>query len=360
VVDEAPDLKTALIEAVRLRFKSERTIARYSKYIEHLSDRGVSIILSFDHLADSLGIQASKLHAIAFATHLYYRSFQIPKRTGGWREIMAPTPDLDLIQRWIAENILKPGFQSVDDCVTAYTSGRSILTHVAPHIDSLQLIKLDIKDFFPSITTQTIFKLFESLGYTKAVARTLAAVTTVHGHLPQGSPSSPLLSNLVMSDFDLIVNRLCAERSLIYTRYADDLVVSGNSLGNIRDDISSAAEDFGFTLNQKKTTVYTNPAEARFVTGLLLRNGIVRLPKQARRRIRIQTHLFIQRLNGKSTDIAICSKRSVSNLHASDRVDDLLFADRLLGRLQFWSWVEKEDNFPRRAINEIRSILASI
>jgi len=344
--------------AVQRRFKSEIAIARYASYIDRLLDRNLPVLLSFDHLADTTGLSSSKLRSMAFASHLFYRSFSVPKRSGGVREINAPTAALKELQSWVVDKILKPAFPEVPECTSAYVPNRSILTHVMPHVEANQLLKLDIKDFFPSITTRVVFRIFQQLGYTAAVSRTLAAITTVNDQLPQGSPSSPMLSNLAMTGFDLAVSQLCARTGLRYTRYADDLVLSGQCVAGVEDDVIEILREFGFELNYKKTRTYNKSGEARIVTGLLLNGGSVRLPKRVRRKVRLQAHMFMQVLRGEIAGHAAPPGLHDRAVHVNDRINDLLFAERILGRLQFWSWVEKVNPYPRQAAAEIRALLS--
>lgn len=358
MADEAPDMKAALMAAVRARFKSDIAISRYASYIDRLLDRNLPVLLSFNHLADTTGLSGSKLHSMAFASHLFYRSFSVPKRSGGVREINAPTATLRGLQRWVVDKILKPAFPEVPECISAYVPNRSILTHVIPHIGANQLLKLDIKDFFPSITTRVVFGIFQELGYTAGVSRTLAAITTVNNQLPQGSPSSPMLSNLAMMGFDLAVSQLCSRTGLRYTRYADDLVLSGQCVDGVEDDVIKILQEFGFELNYKKTKTYTKAGEARIVTGLLLNGGSVRLPKRVRRKVRLQAHIFMQALRHEIAGHAAPHGPRDSTVHVKDRINDLLFAERILGKLQFWSWVEKENPYPQQAAMEIRALLS--
>lgn len=360
VADEALLSRDALLAAVNARYTSQPVLARYVEYFDRLESRGIPVILSFRHFADVVGLPAAKLRAMAYATDRFYRSFHIPKRSGGLREISAPLPDLSTAQRWIAANILRVLANNPPSAVTAYTPGRSIITHVECHLSSAQLLKLDLRDFFPSISTERVCKLFFEAGYTAAVSRTLAAVTTVHGSLPQGAPSSPAISNLVLSAFDNAVSELCSRRELAYTRYADDIVISGARLGDIQDRVSSIAIESGFELNYKKSRAYTDPREPRFVTGLMIHEGRARLPKAARRRIRAQAHYYMRLLDRVLGEADTLQVPVLRDRHIADSFDDILFPDRLLGRLQFWSWIEVDATFPREAMFQLRDMLAKL
>ena len=297
---------------------------------------------------------------MSYATNLFYRNFHIPKRSGGQREISAPLPELAMAQRWIALKILNKLTSDLSAAVMAYVPGRSIISHVECHLSSKQLLKLDIRDFFPSITTAHVFKLFSDGGYSMAVARTFAALTTVHGMLPQGAPSSPVISNLILVPFDAAVAEVCAGCALKYTRYADDIVISGDHLGEIQRSVSSIAGEHGFQLNYKKSRAYTNPREPRFVTGLMIQDGRARLPKTSRRRIRAQAHHYIRLLSGVLNGETNQRSERAVELHIADSFDDILFPDRIMGRLQFWSWVEADNVYPRATMSKLKEMLAKL
>lgn len=360
MANEALLSRDTLLAAVRRRYKSQAIISRYAQYLDRLQERELPAVLSFRHFADIVDLPASKLGAMSFATHHFYRTFEIPKKSGGLRAISAPLPDLAMVQRWLVESILKRLTTNPSAAVTAYTPGRSIIDHVSGHLASAQLLKLDLRDFFPSISTGRVYELFTAVGYSSAVARTFAALTTMNGNLPQGAPSSPLISNLVLEPFDTAVLSLCSTHDLHYTRYADDIVISGSELGNILEQVSSLASENGFEINHKKTKSYLRPEEPRFVTGLVLKDGRARLPKASRRRIRAQAHYYIKIidrvLETDGSDLGV----AVWPGHFADSFDDVLFPDRILGRLQFWSWIEAEASFPRAAMAQLREKLASL
>jgi RNA-directed DNA polymerase len=360
VVNEAPYTRDALMAGVKARYKSETKIALYTAYFERLEAQNLPIILSFRHLADLLNIGSPKLRAIAYATDLFYRSFNIPKRSGGMREISAPLHDLAIIQRWITSNILVRLTSDLSASAMAYLPGRSIVDHVAPHLSSQQLLKLDLRDFFPSVTTSHVFKIFRDIGYATSVARTLAALTTVNGSLPQGAPSSPVLSNIALKAFDADIEAMCADAELKYTRYADDIVISGEVVTNLQNTVAKIADVYGFKINHRKSKAYTNPHETRFVTGLMIQNGRARVPKSARRLIRAQVHHYMRVLDSFIDEGRTMPPNESDGRHPADSFDDILFPERLIGRLQFWCWVESDNPYPKRAISCLKENLSRL
>jgi hypothetical protein len=186
--------------------------------------------------------------------HRAYRKFAITKRSGGKRFIHVPTPELKRVQKWITEYILKP--VPVHACSFAFSKDSSIYRCASRHTGAQWLIKMDITGFFESVSEIQVYRVFRELGYQKLVALELARISTVAvhdlsprfsnpiwkvrkrydaipsytkkvmGYLPQGAPTSPMLSNLVMRELDGIIQKLAAKAGLIYTRYSDDLTFS--------------------------------------------------------------------------------------------------------------------------------------
>ena len=346
-----------LLRLINNRYKSPDKILLYERYIESLVSRGVPPILSFRHLADILGIAPASLHCMAFKTNLYYKRFTIPKRSGGIRQIISPHLLLDTVQRWIGHNILQCAFSDFPEYVVGYAPNKSIKDHVTPHIKSDCLIKFDLKDFFPSITAESVCAIFIELGYVRSVARTLAALLTVDQRLPQGASTSPIVSNIYMRSFDTTLADYCEGKEFIYTRYADDIVISGASiLPSCTSEIKRIFLQHGLALNHSKTRVYKAPSQVRFVTGLILKEGEVRLPKAMRRRIRVQCHIFLNEIDRLiSHSLPVQRKMPQESWHDREIVFDPVFPERILGKLNYWLFVEPGNSYAcsmKRAIQE--------
>lgn len=351
-----------LFRLIKGRYKSPAKIALYENYLNRLVARGVPPILSFRHLADLLELPAATLHGIAFKTHLYYKSFSIPKRSGGYRQIVAPNLLLDSIQRWIGKEILAVGFVDFSENVVGYVANRSIKDHVEPHASSECLIKFDLKDFFPSIPVEFVCKVFLELGYAHSVARTLAALVTHQYCLPQGASTSPFISNLYMRSFDSSFSEYCRSNDYVYTRYADDIVVSGGKelLDNIKT-LKILFINHGLMLNHSKTRVYKEYSKIRFITGLILNKGQVRVPKAMRRRIRVQCHIFLGKIDQVILDGPPMQVTEVpESWNDKEYVFDPLFPERLLGKLSYWMYIEPQNPFPRMMQTAIKKKLSSI
>ena len=211
--------------------------------------------------------------------------------------------------------------------------------HVAPHIDSKQLIKLDIKDFFASIETQFVFKIFKEIGYSNKVSRILASLVTLNGTLPQGAITSPILSNIFMEDFDHKLSIYCNSKELNYTRYADDIVISGNDTDTLISIVDKISSGVGLQINNDKTHYYKTPNTPRLLTGLSLHNGRIRLPKAMRRRIRTQSYLLLRFLEELKPKEMFFINDKFTSMIDDENIADPLFIERIMGKLRYWQYI---------------------
>lgn len=298
----------------------------YLSYIRPLARRKVPVIFDADHLAALLGRTPYFLAKAASAPEYFYRTFQIPKRSGGMRTIASPYPSLKECQRWIADEILNR--LSPGSSATAYVQGKSIRDHVEPHIDvQRSLLVVDLKNFFPSITKRRVIGFFRNLGYNVEVAIALASLCCLNGSLPQGSPASPMLSNHIALHLDRRILGTCNKFGLSYTRYADDICVSGKIVhsGVVRL-VAQAANESGFALNTAKTRFFHAKSTAKIVTGVQISMGSLRLPRQSKRMLRHTMH-FIDRFGYLSH-------------RQKQKISDHKYLLRLRGSLEYWRFIE--------------------
>lgn len=239
-------------------------------------------------LAAELEMSEFELSKYIYRADFLYKRFSIPKKSGGQRHISAPTKELKRIQKWISHNLLRP--IPVHEACTGYRVGLNIVDNARPHVGKDFVLNADIEDFFPSINVNRVNALFESLGHTEKFAGYLSRLCTHDNLLPQGAPTSPDLANLVCKDLDHKLTEFCAARNWTYTRYCDDITISGN--GAITrseiDAICKLITDDGFKVNDKKLRVARKTAQQR-VTGLVV-NDRVNIPRRDRRRLRAMIH----------------------------------------------------------------------
>lgn len=238
-----------------------------------------------------LGISPKLITAMARhprRNYPYYRTFHIPKKAGGKRIILAPRRFLKAIQKYILRQILEK--RPLPPCVMGFVRKKGIVDNAALHTGCDYMLKVDIKDFFPSVTEGQVLGVFEGLGYTKPMSRILARLCTYNNALPQGAPTSPCLANLVFSEVDLRLMKLAEKQGLQYTRYADDLTFSGSRRiqGRLLEQVTGIVNKGGFQLNAKKTR-FGKPGQPLYVTGFVV-NVRVQLCREERRRIRAMFH----------------------------------------------------------------------
>lgn len=266
---------------------SKETEKLLYSYVDELLSRNVPVIFYLVHLAWLMGLKASKLAAMIYKTERFYKCFRIPKASGEWREINAPTLPLKECQRWILKNILES--IPISDSAHGFKKGKSILTNASVHVGNRLVLNVDVKDFFPSITWRKVFQLFRDLGYSRKVAFHLARIVTLHETLPQGAPTSPLISNVIVRKLDRRLSRLAEKLGYKYSRYADDISFSGETgLVSLLPLLRRLLKDEGFELNKEKVRVMRSQRRQE-VTGLVV-NSVPSLKKSHLRWLRQQIY----------------------------------------------------------------------
>lgn len=216
-----------------------------------------------------------------------YKTAYIRKSNGKKREIHKPDPTLKKFQKAIYIRILKD--MPISNYATAYKKGASLRNATAVHIGKPVILKLDIQNFFGSIPYKTVREMFLKHGFDADTATTLTTLVCYKGRLPQGTPTSPAISNIVMREFDEKIAEFCKQRNIAYTRYSDDMTFSGEFE---KEEIMFFVEDnlkkAGFALNQKKTQ-FIKQGQRQTVTGVVV-NKKQQLPKSYRREIRKEIH----------------------------------------------------------------------
>ena len=231
-----------------------------------------------------------------------YVEFEIAKAKGGTRKIAAPRKVLRSVQRKILDQILAK--VPVHEACHGFVTGRSTVTNATPHEGAAIVIKLDLKDFFPTVHYRRVRGLFAQLGYSDDVAALLAGLTTYRpkleigdvmwpGVLPQGAPTSPAIANLTCRRLDNRLAQLAKKVSATYTRYADDLTFSFAKAPEIRIGrflwfVDAICEQEGFIERPDKRRILRAKHQQR-ITGIVVNNGI-HVPRADRKRFRAILH----------------------------------------------------------------------
>lgn len=305
------------IEEGKAKGLSDDLLETAVEQIERVVFGGLNLpaILSLNHLAVRTEVPYKVLRGIVDRSdHGTYRKFSIRKRSGGRRFIHVPAPELGQVQRWINAYILRQ--VPAHSASFAFSPHSSILKCASRHCGAQWLIKMDITGFFESISEIQVYRVFEGLGYQPLVALELARIVTVApasqsprrhdpvwkvkrqntaipsysqevlGYLPQGAPTSPMLSNLVMRELDQEISTLARNAGLTYTRYSDDLTFSTrrkdfdrNQARSLIGNIESLLARNGFRPQHRKTVVIP-PGSRKIVLGLLVDGDKPRLRRE--------------------------------------------------------------------------------
>jgi len=198
--------------------------------------------------------------------HYHYRV--LGKGSGAIRIIEAPKPTLKELQRRILSEILNK--IPLHPAVHGFRRGRSIQTYVSPHVGKRVILKMDLQDFFPSITGARIQAVFRTMGYPESVADLLGGICTnavpgygdlcARPHLPQGAPTSPALANICSFRIDCRLAGLARSAGAEYTRYANDLAFSGGEdferrVERFSTHVAVILSEEGFAVNHRKTRI---------------------------------------------------------------------------------------------------------
>lgn len=257
-------------------------------------------------LADWLKISLSRLRWFTYnrpaESVWHYTKTVVPKRSGGKRIILAPKPELKAIQRRILDEVLVKF--PMGDAVHGFVQGRSIVSNAQPHVGKAYVAKLDLKDYFPTVTANRVQRFLAKI-YPSAIATALAFLMTEYDrepiehqgetyyvslgnrHLVQGAPTSPMMANILTRNLDRRLEGLAKQAGFAYTRYADDLTFSGDS-HELAVHILSVAQNIireeGFVVNTDKLRILSQ-ATRQHVTGVVV-NETLSSPRETRRMVR--------------------------------------------------------------------------
>lgn len=303
-------------------------------------------------LAAAMNISVGELRFLAYhkevSTTTHYQRYYIPKKSGGKRLISAPMPRLKNIQYWVLERILY--VLPIHDAAHGFVPNRSILSNARPHLQADVVVNMDLKDFFPTITFNRVKGLFRSLGYSEQISILLASICTEPSvdrveadgtiyyvengprRLPQGAPSSPMLTNLICQKMDRRMAGAAQKLGFKYTRYADDMTFSGSTesyqnVGRLLGLTKHIIQEEGFDLHPDKLHVM-HKNRRQEVTGIVVNKKL----NVNRRNVRKFKALIFQ-----------IEKDGIEGKHWGQGANLL---DSILGFAQFYASVNPEKGKP--------------
>lgn len=358
----------------------ERAIVQIENVV--VANPNLPALLTLGHLALRTGAHYYALRKLIGSSRTQaYRHFRIRKRSGGHRLISVPDPQLMGVQRWVNAHILNA--LPVHHCSFAFRQKTSIVNCAAQHCGARWLIKLDVTGFFGSISEIQVYRVFRSAGYQPLIAFELARLAT-HvlpkstrytnpiwqargnsnpifayenqsiGFLPQGAPTSPMLSNLIMRDSDSQIETIAKAEGVRYTRYSDDLTFSTRAeftrdrARALIHDVTRVLAKIGLQPNTRKAVVVP-PGGRKIVLGLLVDGANPKLSREFRSLLR--QHLYYLERFGPAAHVKRRGFGSIWGMYRYVRgqIDfakmvDPKFGDSLRAQLEKISWPSKLDS----------------
>lgn len=307
--------------------KSESYIEGWLNYSDRLVKNGMPVIFDLKHICLLTGMNRKYILSIIYQEELFYTKHALIKKSGGERILSIPCFELKYLQRWILDNVVSK--MAISDNATGFVEEKSIVDNAKMHLNQKCILNIDLKDFFTTIKCKRIAEIFNFYGYSDEVSFYLAKICTYNGCLPQGSPCSPALSNVICLGLDKRLNGIAESCEVKYSRYADDITFSGTD--NVKDILNIATkiiENEGFQLNNEKTRV--QPTHQRQeVTGIVINNGRLRVRKKYKREL--------------NQEIYYCKKFGVQDHLKKINNDKMFYKEHLYGKAFYVKMVEPEE-----------------
>jgi len=333
---------------------SKTYLNQYSKIINVISFK-VNKYLLEEYVTDKEYTILESFYLRFLSDKTPYYSKIIMYKNKKKRILYEPILELKYIQKFILHTILyKFEYKyNLDECVTGFMAKKGILENAKPHLNRVAIVKMDIKDFFPSITRKMIYNIFRKYNkFSYEYAYILSHLVTYEDALPQGAPTSPFLANICAKGIDYKINKLIEvinrrqKMNIAYTRYADDITISFDKPFNydyIVNVVTQIIFDEGFYPNLQKTNIIKHH-HCQMVTGIVVNNDKPTIEKKQREKIK-----FILGIWKKyGIDDAI----NLWNKHKFGRVIDITtddkgvgkFVEVIEGKITYFQMVNEEQN----------------
>lgn len=300
---------------------------------------------SVDNLAEHAGVSLEFLKALStdlpVGARRLYEQHIYRKRRGGIREIFEPRPPFDAVTKNLHRSFTALLPYEAPNHVHGFVRGRSTISNAREHLGKSCVLRIDLEDFFPSISAATIRASLQAHGYDDEAAELAVGIVTIAGKLPIGISTSPFLSNLAFLDTDQSLSEYAHSEGLSFTRYVDDLTFSGEITNRHLTDVSRILDDAGWSVNKYKTA-FMRRGGPQYVTGLYV--GDVdkpRIPRKIKRRMRWELHMIS----------AVGYDTYVEEFVGEDQE---IYRRRLIGWARYILTVEPDVGYPLlRALNEL-------
>ncbi len=333
--------------------------------VERLKQNNLPVFANIEELAKAMDSNVATLRFLAFDRKTsevnHYIHFKLPKKTGGFRLISAPKPKLKTAQTWILENILNK--VQVHDSAHGFLPEKNIVSNAEIHVGAKLLINFDLENFFPSINYKRVKGIFASFGYSEAIATVFALICTApeveeieidskkyfvglgERHLPQGSPASPAISNIIARRIDKGLTKIAENLGFQYTRYADDLTFStketDTEFKKLMSQVRYITREQGFKINENKTRILRNGRQQE-VTGIVV-NEKISIDRKTLRKFRAVLHQAennnLENLHwGNSPDLIASLQGYANFVFMVDKEKGYIFQQQVRRIIEKYDW----------------------
>ena len=339
---------------------------------ERLKANNLPILTNIEELAAAMNLSVGKLRFLAFDRKTsevsHYINFKLPKKSGGFRLISAPMPLLKSAQIWILENVLN--HVAVHEAAHGFVSEKNIVSNAKLHVGAKIVVNFDLENFFPSISYKRVKGIFRALGYSESLATVFALVSTApeteeieidsktyfvalgERHLPQGSPASPMISNIAARRLDKSLSKIAENLGFKYSRYADDLTFSTDNkdtdVKKLMIQVRYIVGKQGFKVNENKTRILRGGRQQE-VTGIVV-NDKISIDRKTLRKFRAVLHQAenngLENLKwGNSPDLIAALKGYANFVFMVDKEKGFIFQQQVRRIAEKYDWQPQPPRF---------------
>lgn len=333
---------------------SKTYLNQYEKIINIIIGKVNTYLIENNLVANNFPIQSSFFLQFLANKNLFYNEIVIFQKNKK-RTLHEPILELKYIQKFILHNILYNSIENykLASNVTGFMKDKDIIKNATPHLGKIAIIKMDIKDFFPSIPRQMIYNIFKKYNrFNYAYAYILSHLVTYNNCLPQGAPTSPFLANICAKGIDYRINSLVQSinkkknMNISYTRYADDITISFDKKFNydyIINTVTDIIFDEGFYPNFKKTKI-VKQSQCQKVTGIVVNNSIPSIEKKEREKIKFILNIW--KKYGILSAMSLWNKHRFGKIIQQSPEEENIakFIEVLNGKITYFNMVNSDQN----------------